>query len=134
MTTPSTTTTRTGRCQCREIQFEVSGDADYVHTCSCEHCQDLSGGPMMSWVSFPLDSLKWTGARGEPAWHYTWPDSRRGFCPKCGSQLCALDDGADSIAITLSALGNPADLVPVNQSCRDSAVPWLAQVPDTRPS
>ncbi|MFJ6479129.1 MULTISPECIES: GFA family protein [unclassified Streptomyces] len=131
MATSSSTTSRTGRCQCGEARFEVSGEADYPHLCSCGHCQALSGGPVMSWVSFPLDTLRWTGAGGEPRWHYTWPDSRRGFCPKCGSQLCALDDGADSIAITLSALGNPADLIPVNQSYRESAVPWLPCVPDT---
>ncbi len=87
---------------------------------------------MMSWVSFPLDGLTWSGAGGEPTWYYTWPDSRRGFWRTCGSQLCALDDGASSIAITLSALGNPADLVPVTQSFRDTAVTWLPQVPDTR--
>ncbi|MET9887143.1 aldehyde-activating protein [Streptomyces sp. NPDC006430] len=85
---------------------------------------------MMSWVSFPLDGLAWSGA--EPSWHYTWPDSKRGFCPSCGSQICALDDGATSIAVTLSALGNPPDLVPVNQSFRETAVPWLPQVTDTR--
>ncbi|MEV6684727.1 GFA family protein [Streptomyces sp. NPDC051130] len=126
------TAPRSGGCLCRRIQFTVSGPPDYPHTCSCPHCQELSGGPMMAWVSFPLNSLKWTGDGGEPAWHYTWPDSRRGFCPRCGSQLCALDDGATSIAVTLPALGNPADLVPVNQSYRDTAVPWLPQVPDTR--
>ncbi len=36
---------------------------------------------MMSWVSFPLDGLAWSGA--EPSWHNTWPDSKRGFCPYC---------------------------------------------------
>lgn len=123
---------RPGGCVCRHIRFTVAGPPDFPHTCSCRDCQGLSGGPMMSWASFPLGGLEWTGPGGEPAWHYTWPDSRRGFCPRCGSQLCALDDGATSIAVTLSALGNPADLVPVTQSYRDTAVPWLGQVPDTR--
>ncbi|MFD7560230.1 hypothetical protein ACFV9E_37745 [Streptomyces sp. NPDC059835] len=50
----------------------------------------------------------------------------------CGSQLCALDDGAAGIAVTLSALGNPPDLVPVGQSFRETAVTWLPQVPDSR--
>ncbi|MFF3624703.1 aldehyde-activating protein [Streptomyces sp. NPDC002467] len=86
----------------------------------------------MSWVTFALDGLTWTGSGGEPAWHHTWPDSRRGFCPGCGSQLCALDDGAAGIAVTLSALGNPPDLVPVGQSFRETAVTWLPQVPDSR--
>ncbi|WP_260639876.1 GFA family protein [Streptomyces angustmyceticus] len=103
-------------------------------TCNCTHCQRLSGGPMMSWLSFPLSGLTWTGDGGEPAWHHTWPDSRRGFCPDCGSQLCALDDEARSIAITLPALDDASGLAPVDQSFRDDAVAWLPQVPDTRRS
>ncbi|GES33338.1 hypothetical protein San01_58260 [Streptomyces angustmyceticus] len=58
----------------------------------------------------------------------------RGVCPDCGSQLCALDDGAGGIAITLSALDDASGLVPVDQSFRDDAVAWLPQVPDTRRS
>ncbi|MFE2322726.1 GFA family protein [Streptomyces sp. NPDC059385] len=127
---PTAPTTRAGGCRCGTIRFTVTGEPDYPHTCSCRDCQSLSGGPMMSWVSFPLDGLAWFGA--EPPWHRTWPDSRRGFCPACGSQVCALDDGAGSIAVTLSPPGNPPDLVPVNQSFRETAVPWLPQVPDTR--
>ncbi|MFF8789418.1 GFA family protein [Streptomyces sp. NPDC015125] len=125
---------RSGGCLCRRIRFALTGVADYPHTCSCTHCQRLSGGPLMSWVSFPLSGLTWTGEGGEPVWHYTWPDSRRGFCPDCGSQLCALDDGANSIAITLSALDDASGLVPVNQSFREDAVSWLPQVPDAQHS
>ncbi|WP_327386887.1 GFA family protein [Streptomyces sp. NBC_01207] len=128
--TPASTTARSGGCLCGKVQFTVTGEPDYPHTCSCRDCRGLSGAPMMSWVSFPLDGLAWSGA--EPSWRYTWPDSKRGFCPSCGSQICALDDGATSIPVTLSALGNPSDLVPVNQSFRETAVPWLPQVPDTR--
>ncbi|MEU6310650.1 GFA family protein [Streptomyces sp. NPDC047014] len=131
MTAPSPTTTpRSGGCLCGLVTFTVAGEPDFPHACSCLHCQRLSGGPVMSWVSFPLAGLIWSGG-GEPSWYYTWPDSRRGFCPACGSQVCALDDGADSIAVTLSALGNSPDLVPVTQSFRETAVPWLRQVPDT---
>lgn len=134
MSMSAESTLRSGGCLCRRIRFTVTGEADYPHTCSCPHCQRLSGGPMMSWASFPLSGLTWTGDGGEPVWHYTWPDSRRGFCPGCGSQLCALDDGANSIAITLSALDDASGLVPVNQSFRGDAVAWLPQVPDTQRS
>ncbi|MFJ8676956.1 GFA family protein [Streptomyces sp. NPDC093589] len=133
MSETSEDTPRSGECLCRRIRFTVAGAPDYPHTCSCMHCQKLSGGPVMAWVSFPVSGLTWTGPGGEPAWHYTWPDSRRGFCPNCGSHLCALDDGAESIALTLSTLVDASDLVPVNQSYRQDAVPWLAPVPDLRP-
>lgn len=127
-------TVRTGGCLCRQIRFEVTGEPDYPHTCSCAHCKTLSGAPMVAWVSFDLAGLAWTGPGGEPNWHHTWPDSRRGFCANCGSQLCALDDGATSIAFTFFALDDPNDLVPVNQSFRGAAVSWLPQVPDTQRS
>ncbi|MFF3356737.1 GFA family protein [Streptomyces sp. NPDC002917] len=122
------TTVRVGGCLCGQIRFAVASDPDYPHVCSCTHCKKLSGGPMMAWVSFDLDGFTWTGPRGEPSWHYTWPDSKRGFCPSCGSQVCAQDDGADSIALAFFALDDPTDLIPVNQSFRDGAVSWLPQI------
>lgn len=134
MSEASADTARSGGCLCGQVRFTVSGAADYPHTCSCPHCQRLSGSPVMAWVSFPLGGLTWTGEQGEPAWYYTWPDSRRGHCPNCGSHLCALDDNSDSIALTLSSLDDASDFVPVNQSFRQNAVPWLAPVPDLRPA
>ncbi len=129
------TTARTGGCLCGKIRFSATGEPDYPHTCSCQHCQKLGGGPMMSWVSFPLTGFAWTGEGGEPSWYYTFEgETKRGFCPTCGTQVCALDDDGDSIAITLSALDSADDLIPVNQSFRDDAVSWLPQVPDTRHS
>jgi hypothetical protein len=83
----------------------------------------------MSWVSFPLAGLGWTGSGGEPSWHYTWPDSKRGFCDKCGSQVCALDDDADSICMTMSSLDNPREFTPIKQSFADNGVDWLPPVP-----
>ncbi|MFK0264736.1 GFA family protein [Streptomyces angustmyceticus] len=72
---------RSGGCLCRRIRFTVTGSPDSPQTCSCTHCQRLSGGPMMSWVSFPLDGLVWTGDGGEPAWYYPWPDSASHLTP-----------------------------------------------------
>ncbi|MFE3653335.1 GFA family protein [Streptomyces sp. NPDC059152] len=126
------TAERTGGCLCRKIRFKATGEPDYPHTCSCPHCKALSGGPMMAWVSFPLQGLIWTGEGGEPSWHYTWPDSKRGFCPTCGTQVCALDEGADDIALTFFTLDDPSNLIPVNQSFRGDAVSWLPQIPNTQ--
>lgn len=56
-------------------------------------------------------------------------DSKRRFCPTCGSQVCAQDDGADSICMTMSSLDNPAVFTPVAQSFMADAVAWLPAVP-----
>jgi hypothetical protein len=128
---------RTGGCLCGKIRFVVAGDADYPHVCSCPHCQKRAGGPMQSWVGFPLEGLRWTGDGGEPTWYDTFPDeTKRGFCPTCGSHVAALDYGDTTIGINVSALDHQDDpaLVPVNQSFRGDAVSWLPQVTDTQHS
>jgi hypothetical protein len=125
----------TGGCLCGKIRFAVTGEPDYPHVCSCTHCQKRAGGPLQSWVSFPLDGLAWMGEGGEPTWYDTFKDeTTRGFCPTCGSHVAALDYGDDTIGINLSALDHQDDprLVPVNQSFRSDAVSWLPQVPDTQ--
>jgi hypothetical protein len=127
--TVNTGKARTGGCLCGDIRYEVTGAEDFPHTCSCEHCQKLSGGPMMSWVSFPVAGFTWIGPGGEASWHYTWPDSKRGFCPRCGSQVCAIDDGSDSICMTMSSLDDPREFTPVKQSFAENSVHWLPVAP-----
>ena len=137
MNAPSDTAAapREGGCLCGKIRFAASGEPDYPHTCSCKHCQRLSGGPMMSWVSFPLDGFAWTTGSDALSWFYTFKgETKRGFCSTCGSQVCALDDGGTTIGITLSALDSAEGLDPVNQSFRQDAVSWLPQVPDRQHS
>ncbi|WP_438948454.1 GFA family protein [Streptomyces atratus] len=63
---------RTGRCQCGDIAYEVTGVPDDPHLCSCEHCTLLSGSPAMSWAGFRRETLIWTGRGGEPTWYSTW--------------------------------------------------------------
>jgi hypothetical protein len=127
----------TGGCLCQNIRFQVTGEPDYPHVCSCQHCQKRGGGPMQSWIGFPLEGLRWIGDGGEPTWYDTFPgETKRGFCPTCGSHIAAFDYGDSTIGINLTALDHQDDprLVPINQSFRGDAVPWLAQVPDTQHS
>ncbi|MDF4249572.1 MULTISPECIES: GFA family protein [unclassified Streptomyces] len=135
--TPAETDERTGGCLCGKIRFVVKGKADYPHTCSCPHCQRLGGAPVMWWAGFATDGLSWTGEGGEPKWFETFPgQAKRAFCPDCGSRIAALDSDIPDIGINVTALDDTsgADLVPVNQSFRDSAVHWLPSVPDTQHS
>lgn len=66
-----------------------------------------------------------------------FPDeTKRGFCAICGSSVAAIDHGDTPIDINTTALDNQDDprLLPVNQSFRNHAVPWLPQIPNTRPT
>ncbi|MEU9472166.1 aldehyde-activating protein [Streptomyces avermitilis] len=89
---------------------------------------------MMWWAGFAPDGVTWTNGV-EPTWFETFPgETKRGFCPDCGSRLAAIDSDVPELGIVVTALDDTsgADLVPVNQSFRDSNVRWLPQVPDTQ--
>ncbi|WP_308706080.1 GFA family protein [Nocardia nova] len=114
-----------GGCLCGNIRFSATGDPDFPHLCSCEHCQRLSGAPVMSWVSFPEEGFAWTGPGGEPTWFETFPQIGRGFCPKCGSSIASKGDELGWVGVTITALDDHSGLVPVKQSFAHNAVPWM---------
>ncbi|MFG3524761.1 GFA family protein [Nocardia nova] len=115
-----------GGCLCGNIRFSATGEPDFPHLCSCEHCQRLSGAPVMSWVSFPEKGFAWIGPGGEPTWFETFPQICRGFCPKCGSSIASKGDEAGLIGVTITALDDHSGLIPVKQSLAHNAVPWMA--------
>ncbi|WP_024799703.1 GFA family protein [Nocardia sp. BMG51109] len=114
-----------GGCLCGQIRYRTTGKPDWPHLCSCPHCQKLGGCPVMAWVDFANDTFEWTGPGGEPHWYATFPTTRRGFCPTCGSTVAALDDDAEMMGVTLMSLDDHTSLVPEHQSFKDHAVRWL---------
>ncbi|MEV7465409.1 GFA family protein [Streptomyces kronopolitis] len=116
---------RTGGCECGETRYEVTGDPDDPHLCSCRHETHISGGPAVLWVGFRRDSLRWVGRGGEPTWYPSWPTLHRGFCPRCGSQLVSVADGSDMIMVTGFSLDDRSGTDPVGHSFREEAVPWM---------
>ncbi|MEU5100957.1 MULTISPECIES: GFA family protein [unclassified Streptomyces] len=116
---------RTGRCQCGDIAYEVTGAPDDPHLCSCEHCTLLSGSPAMAWVGFRREELTWTGHGGEPTWYSTWPTLHRGFCPRCGTHLVSVADDSEMIMVATFSLTEQSGIDPVGHSFREAAVPWM---------
>lgn len=113
----------TGGCQCGYIRYSVSGEPTDPHLCHCHMCQRLSGAPLVAWVSFPLDSLEYEGTK--PALYRSSKKTQRGFCPKCGSSLFALDDGDKSICLTVTTLDHPESIEPKFESYKESSPLWM---------
>lgn len=102
----------TGSCLCGYISYAVSGEPSFPHLCSCHMCQKWSGAPTVAWVEFPIKNVQWDGAGGEPTFYRSSAKTRRGFCPKCGGTLCALDDGYENVSMTIASLNDPNAIVP----------------------
>ncbi|MBS3169651.1 GFA family protein [Candidatus Woesearchaeota archaeon] len=116
-----------GSCLCGYVKFTLSGKPSDPHLCYCQICQKWSGAPVVAWVNFPLSSLKY--ACGEPTLYRSSPKTQRGFCPKCGSTLFALDDGSTKICMTTAVLDDKDKITPEFESFKESSPPWL-HVPD----
>lgn len=119
----------TGGCLCGKIRYAATGPIDFPHVCSCGHCQRLSGGPMQAWVDVPLEGFSWTGPGGEPIWYNTFPTTKRGFCPTCGSSVSAYDDGGEAMGLTMMSLDDHGTITPTSQSFKQDGVSWLPLIP-----
>ena len=114
-----------GGCLCGAIRFEADGPALNPHTCSCDFCRRHTGAPSASWVEFPLESVRWTGAGGAPATWRSSAYSSRAFCPACGSSLGAIDD-QPTVALLTGTFDdmNAEGLAPEYHSFEDAKPRW----------
>ena len=114
-----------GGCLCGNIRFRVTAVPEFPHLCSCTMCRRWSGAPTVAWVEFPLSVVKWTGPTKGPRLFRTSENTQRGNCPKCGSAICAVDDGYENISIVLGSLDRPNMIVPdIQHSYRSFKPKW----------
>jgi hypothetical protein len=97
----------TGRCNCGEITFRVTGTPEDAALCHCGQCRKQSGHVWAS-AHVPLDALD---VSGTPVWYEASPKARRGFCGTCGSFLFWRQHDEARISFALGALDGPTGLV-----------------------
>jgi len=124
-----TTKTYTGRCQCGKVKYSLKGKATAPHLCYCHMCQRMAGAPVVAWVSFPLNSLKYE--LGKAKMYRSSEKTQKGFCSECGSYLFVVDDGDDSICMITNCLDqkNDIEFAPKFESYKESSTPWI-NIPD----
>lgn len=113
-----------GKCLCGRIQFSLCGEPTDPHVCCCQMCQHWSGAPLVAWVNFPLASILHEGE--QPTLYRSSHHTQRGFCSQCGSTLFALDDGSDTICMTMAVLDEKDNLFPEFESFSEHAPTWLS--------
>lgn len=121
--------TRTGRCLCGAIGYELSGDVIATAVCHCEHCQRQSGGafsvnlialePQID-VSGTLRTYEDRGEHGDGVYVL------RHFCGECGSPIySALVEPAGVIAVKVGTLDDTSDITPTVQVWCEHKQPWI---------
>jgi hypothetical protein len=111
----------TGGCACGQLTFRARGEPKRIGLCHCMTCRKLSGAPFNAFVIYPAGQVTLDGAFER--WSAT-PDSRRCFCPACGSQVFERDQ-ADEIEIKLGAFDEPDLFRPTYEAWTKRRESWL---------
>ena len=118
--------TRTGRCLCGRVTFELVTEQWMCVSCHCRDCQYIAGGHPGVGISVPAASLKVTG----PIQNYhckadSGTEVWRGFCATCGTHLFAGNaSNPDSVSVKLGTLDDAEGLAPMWHIWTASAPPW----------
>ena len=76
-----------GRCLCGAIRFAVSPPTLFVAHCHCRYCREAHGAAFVTWVGAAEERFRILPGSAQPKWFQSSQQSRRGFCPDCGTTL-----------------------------------------------
>lgn len=120
---------RTGRCLCGQVTYEVTGDPIATAVCHCDHCQRQSGGAFsvnlvihesQLAVSGDLTTYVETGENDDGEYVH------RRFCPNCGSPIVSALLGTDGVvAVKVGTLDDRSDVTPMVEVWCDDRQPWV---------
>jgi hypothetical protein len=99
-----------GGCACGAIRYESTAEPVMMLHCHCRDCQQSSGGPFSSSVIVPTEAFKLL--QGSLRFHDSASEAggqtRRGFCPECGSSIVVKPDAVPQfVAIRPASLDDP---------------------------
>lgn len=113
-----------GGCLCGRVRYAATAAPLHVVHCHCGMCRKASGAPVVTWVSLPKSSFRFT--EGEPVARCSSAQAERSFCPDCGSQLTFWSEGyPDELDVTLGTLDRPQDLPAEYHIWTSAKLPWL---------
>jgi hypothetical protein len=74
-----------GGCHCGAVRYSATGAPIYVPYCHCESCRKTSGAPVVLYVMFEQQDVRFT--QGVRKRYRSSPGVHRSFCPDCGTPL-----------------------------------------------
>lgn len=118
----------TGSCMCGAVRYEASGKPLDVAYCHCESCRKHTGAPVVAWVAFDAEKVRFLAERGK---YQSSPGVVRGFCPACGTPLTWEGEsrryaGRKITELHISTLDTPELLVPDRHWFDGERLAWFA--------
>ena len=122
-----------GRCLCGAVRFAVTPPTLFFAHCHCRWCREAHGAAFVSWVGAAEERFRYLPGSAQPTWYQSSPQSRRGFCPKCGTTLFfASTVCPGEIHVARPAIPGPIDREPQCHVFYDQHADW-AEMSDALP-
>jgi len=118
-----------GGCLCGALRFRAEGAPLRVGICHCTMCRRNTGSAYGATAVFPRDKVT---IAGESSCYESSPQSRRCFCPKCGSPVYSTWGKLGEIDLNIGAFDDPAPLPPTYELWTSECLAWLPEMPALR--
>jgi hypothetical protein len=115
---------REGGCQCGALRYRAVGEPVLAAVCHCVTCRRASAAPVSAWAMFPQPQVTFT--QGEPTTYASSAEGRRGFCNRCGTQVCFTASFLPGlIDLTICSFDSPETLPPTMHYWDSKRLPWV---------
>ncbi len=122
--------TRTGRCSCGEVRYEIEGNLGPLVNCHCQFCRRAHGAAFAT-VSWAEASALRITAGEELVRKFSGKGGFRAFCERCGTRLFnGLEKGPPFIALIVASLDEEPERGPVMHLNLESKAPWYEILDD----
>lgn len=117
--------TSEGGCRCKNVRYEIEGDALHVSICHCEDCRRSAGAPYVAWAGVKSESFRLL--KGKPKMWTIDEQSLRFFCGDCGTGLYHRNETKmpGLVDVQVATLDNPEDWPPQLQVQIAEKLQWI---------
>jgi len=119
----------TGGCLCGAVRYEAIGEPLEVGHCHCHSCRRQTGAPVVTFVMFEADKVRFTGR--ERSIYNSSPGVERAFCGQCGTPLTWEGDYMGImgehviIEFYISTFDDPDAFVPDRHWYHEERIAWF---------
>lgn len=115
----------TGRCECGQVRYQVSGEIhDYSH-CHCSQCRRLHGAAYVSFAGVSRADFSYLSGDEQVASYASSDTHQRLFCSNCGASLgVELSLEPDDLYLAMGSVDGDPALPPAYHIFVGSKAPW----------
>jgi hypothetical protein len=112
--------TRTGRCHCSAVRYELEGEVTALVNCHCRDCRRVHGSAFITSTPVASRDLRFVAGEASIRQH-----GQRYFCSVCGTRLFnRLDDAPHATMLMVSTLDEEPTVAPAMHLNLESKAPW----------